>query len=233
MLKVKQFRHNLDNLGYLIYGQNHAIAIDGGAVKEIFAFIENRKLELLFVTNTHGHSDHTIGNTSLLHETHARLLRYEEIVNMGAIELERQNITIYNTPGHTDDSVCFHFDVSLITGDTLFNGTVGNCFSGNLKNFYQSIKKIMNLSQDTIIYSGHDYVQDSMQYARTIEPDNNDIEAFLNNYSPNHVFSTLMEELKVNPYLRFNEKSIIDLLKKHGLPWITELQRWQSLMAME
>jgi hydroxyacylglutathione hydrolase len=233
MLKVKQFRNNIDNLGYLIYGHNHAIAIDGGAVKEILAFIENRKLELLFVTNTHGHSDHTIGNSSLLHETHARLLRYEEIVNMGAIELERQNITIYNTPGHTNDSVCFQFDVSLITGDTLFNGTVGNCFSGNLKNFYQSIKNIMNLSKDTIIYAGHDYVQDSMQYARAIEPDNNDIEAFLNNYSPNHVFSTLMEELKVNPYLRFNEKSIIDLLKKHGLPWITELQRWQSLMTME
>jgi hydroxyacylglutathione hydrolase len=233
MLKVKQFRYNLDNLGYLIYGLNYAIAIDGGAVEEIFTFTASRKLELLFVANTHRHADHTIGNRYLLNESHARLLRYEEIINVGAIELEGQNITIYNTPGHTDDSVCFHFDVSLITGDTLFNGTVGNCFSGNLKNFYRSIKNIMNLSQDTIIYPGHDYVHDSMKYARALEPDNNDIETFLNNYNPNHVFSTLMEELKINPYLRFNENSIIDLLKKHGLPLKTELQRWQSLMAME
>jgi hydroxyacylglutathione hydrolase len=233
MLKVKQFRYNSDNLSYLIYGENHALAIDGGAIKEIFSFMENQKLNLLFVTNTHRHPDHTSGNSVLLDRSNAQLLRFEEFINTGGVGLEGQNINIYKTPGHTDDSICFHVDSILVAGDTLFNGTVGNCFSGNLKNFYHSIKKIMTLPVDTIVYAGHDYVHDAMNFARKLEPDNKYIDVFLNNYRSEHIFSTLRDEMRVNPYLRFNEKSIIGLLKKNGLPYHTEWERWQSLMSIE
>jgi hydroxyacylglutathione hydrolase len=232
MLQVKQFRYHLDNLGYLFYGEKYAMAIDGGAFDEILSFIKSLRLNLLFVTNTHGHVDHTTGNASLLKESNARLLRYEEI--RGAeIELEGQKIRIYDTPGHTVDSLCFYVDNALITGDTLFNGTIGNCFSGDLKGFYHSIKKIMSLSGSTVIYAGHDYVQEAMSFARRLEPDNEYIEIFSKNYKADHIFSRLTEELRVNPYLRFNERGIIDLLKKKGLPRKTEWQRWQSLMAID
>jgi hydroxyacylglutathione hydrolase len=232
MLQVKQFRYYLDNLGYLFYGEKYAMAIDGGAFDEILSFTQSRRLNLLFVTNTHGHADHTSGNVTLLNESNARLLRYEDI--RGAeIELEGQKIRIYDTPGHTVDSLCFHVDNALITGDTLFNGTIGNCFSGDLKGFYDSIKKIMSLSRSTVIYAGHDYVQEAMSFARRLEPDNEYIEIFSQNYKQDHVFSRLTEELRVNPYLRFNELGIIDLLKKNGLPRKTEWQRWQSLMTID
>ncbi|MGO9137436.1 MAG: MBL fold metallo-hydrolase [Syntrophales bacterium] len=232
MLKVKQFRYHLDNLGYLLYGGKYAVAVDGGAFDEILSFVESRRLELLFVTNTHGHMDHTSGNITLLKRSNARLLRYEEIHGR-EIELEGQKIGVYDTPGHTADSLCFHVDNALITGDTLFNGTIGNCFSGDLKGFYQSIKKIMSLSGSTVIYAGHDYVQEALSFARRLEPDNDYIETFANNYKPDHVFSRLTEELKVNPYLRFNEPTIIDLLKKNSLPRGTEWERWQSLMTID
>jgi hydroxyacylglutathione hydrolase len=233
MLKVKQFRHNSDNLSYLVHAEKHALAIDGVASNEILNYINIQKLNLLFITNTHGHPDHTSGNISLLNESKARLLGYEEIVSLGMIELEGQKIKIINTQGHTNDSVCFYFNNISITGDTLFNGTVGNCFSGNLENFYHSIKRIMTLPGDTLIYAGHDYVKDSMNFARMLEPDNAYSEIFLNNYNPDHPVSTLTEERRVNPYLRFNEKSIIELLNKKGLPCDTELHRWLSLMAIE
>jgi len=176
--------------------------------------------------------DHTNGNATLLNEANARLLRYEEIRGT-EIELEGQNIRIYDTPGHTADSLCFHVGNALITGDTLFNGTIGNCFSGDLKGFYQSIKKIMSLPGSTVIYAGHDYVQEAMSFARRLEPDNEYIKIFAKNYKQDHVFSRLMEELRVNPYLRFNEPGIINLLKKNGLPRKTEWQRWQSLMTID
>ena len=232
MLQVKQFRYHLDNLGYLLYGEKYAMAVDGGAFDEILSFADSRRLSLLFVTNTHGHMDHTNGNATLLNEANARLLRYEEIRGT-EIELEGQNIRIYDTPGHTADSLCFHVGNALITGDTLFNGTIGNCFSGDLKGFYQSIKKIMSLPGSTVIYAGHDYVQEAMSFARRLEPDNEYIEIFAKNYKQDHVFSRLMEELRVNPYLRFNEPGIINLLKKNGLPRKTEWQRWQSLMTID
>jgi len=208
------------------------MAVDGGAFDEILSFADSRRLSLLFVTNTHGHMDHTNGNATLLNEANARLLRYEEIRGT-EIELEGQNIRIYDTPGHTADSLCFHVGNALITGDTLFNGTIGNCFSGDLKGFYQSIKKIMSLPGSTVIYAGHDYVQEAMSFARRLEPDNEYIKIFAKNYKQDHVFSRLMEELRVNPYLRFNEPGIINLLKKNGLPRKTEWQRWQSLMTID
>ena len=232
MLQIKQFRYHLDNLGYLFYGEKCAMAVDGGASDEIFSFAESLRLKLLFVTNTHGHVDHTSGNVTLLKQSKARLLRYEEIHGR-EIELEGQKIRIYDTPGHTVDSVCFHVDNALITGDTLFNGTIGNCFSGDLKGFYHSIKKIMSLSGSTVIYAGHDYVREELSFAMSIEPDNDYIETFSKNYKPDHVFSRLSEELRVNPYLRFNELGIINLLRINGLPRKTEWQRWQSLMSID
>jgi len=47
------------------------------------------------------------------------------------------------------------------------------------------------------------------------------------------VFSTLQEELKVNPYLKFNDSRIIAVLEKKGLPVDTEYRRWESLMSLE
>jgi hydroxyacylglutathione hydrolase len=232
MLQVKQFRYHLDNLGYLLYGEKYAMAVDGGATDEILSFAESHRLNLILVANTHEHVDHTSGNAYLLKGSGARLMRREDI-NANEIELEGQKIRIYDTPGHTIDSLCFHIDNVLITGDTLFNGTIGNCFSGDLKGFYQSIKKIMSLSGSTVIYAGHDYVHEAMGFARRLEPGNEYIETFLENYEPDHVFSRLTDELRVNPYLRFNEPGIIDILKKNGLPANTEWQRWQSLMTID
>ena len=91
----------------------------------------------------------------------------------------------------------------------------------------------MALPGDTLIYAGHDYVRDSVAMAEQLEPDNPDIERFRQTYDPGHVYSTLAEELKINPYLRFNEPAIIDLLKEHGLPRATEEERWLSLMSIE
>lgn len=232
MLQLKQFRYHADNLSYLVYGKKYALAVDGGADGEILSFIDYHKLNLLFVANTHGHADHTSGNRALLHKSNARVLRYEEIENK-EIELEGRKIRVYSTPGHTADSVCFHVGNVLITGDTMFNGTIGNCFSGDTEGFYQSIKMIMSLSDSTVIYAGHDYVEEAMNFARRLEPDNEYIDVFLQKYRTDHVFSRLEEELRVNPYLRFNERSIIDLLKRNGLPAKTEWQRWQSLMTID
>jgi hydroxyacylglutathione hydrolase len=149
--------------------------------------------------------------------------------------MEGGRIEILNTPGHTKDSVCFHIDNRiLISGDTLFNGTIGNCFTGDLRSFFQSIKKLMALPTGTLVYAGHDYTKDAMLFAGNIEPDNEkNIESFLGRYNPDHVFSTLEDEYRVNPYFRFNNIGIINLLKERKLPLGTEWERWQSLMSIE
>ncbi len=232
MLKVKQFRYGFDNLGYLVYGGASALAVDGGAADAIIAFVAQNGLSLQYVANTHDHPDHTSGNAALLKGSNARLLTAEEL-QKGSIELAGMKIQIIHTPGHTNDSLCFYTGDILISGDTLFNGTIGNCFSGNLEGFYNSILKLTTLPEGTIVYAGHDYVRDSMAFAKHIEPGNQANDDFLRRYNPEHVFSTLADEKNINPYFRFNEPALIALMEKRGLPVATQWERWQSLMSIE
>jgi hydroxyacylglutathione hydrolase len=233
MLSVEQFRYDADNFGYLIYGKREAIAVDGGASQEILDFLKSNSLSLAIVTNTHGHFDHTSGNDELRKLTEAKFLDFTELPDNKEIPIDGEKISVYRTPGHTADSVCFYTGQALISGDTLFNGTIGNCFTGDLKSFYLSIKRLMALPDGTLIYAGHDYVRDSLAFARYLEPDNKEIDSFLGFYDPNQVCSTMADERRINPYLRFNEDSIIKLLVTRGLPSATEWERWTSLMSIE
>ena len=231
MLHVAQFRYSADNLAYLIYGREFAMAVDGGAVDDIAHFLEENQLNLRYVVNTHQHYDHTSGNDYLIKHYQAGHIPCRDLSLQDRLILEDEPIRIYPTPGHTEDSLCFHVGNILITGDTLFNGTIGNCFSGRIDLFYQSIKTLMALPPETIIFAGHDYVKDSIYFARRLEPDNPHLNRFLHDYDPEHVFSTLADEFKINPYLRFNDEKIIAILKNEGLSHETEWERWQSLMT--
>ena len=232
MLQIVQFRYG-DNLAYLLYGPTEALAIDGGAWQEILAFLEQNRLMLAYVTNTHRHYDHTPGDDHLLRKTKAGFLDCTAFADGEKILIDGEPVIAYRTPGHSMDSVCFHAGQNLVTGDTLFNATVGNCFTGDLKGFFDSIQRLMALPDDTRIFAGHDYVRDSLAFARHLEPDNPEIERFRQTCDPHFLYSTLAEEKQINPYLRFNEEPIIRLLQKHGLPHATEWERWQSLMAIE
>jgi hydroxyacylglutathione hydrolase len=234
MLNIEQFRYGTDNFAYILFGKEQAIAIDGGAWKETISFLKQNNLLLTIVTNTHSHYDHTSGNNHLIKETGADFINFVILPDNHEIIIDGEKIAVYRTPGHTDDSVCFHTGNLLITGDTLFNGTIGNCFSGNQKNFYLSIKRLMNLPDETIIYAGHDYIFDSLAFSRHLEPDNKDIEFFHKTHSSDIIiYSTMAEERKINPYLRFNEEAIINILRKNNFPYSTEWERWNSLMSIE
>ena len=229
-MKIKQFRYSADNLSYLVYGKSTALAIDPGASGAILRFLREKNLTLTYVANTHMHPDHTPGNRDILEHSQAEYLDNSRLRQISSILLDNEEITVFHTPGHSEDSLTFHAGDALITGDTLFNGTVGNCFSGDLEGFFQSIKRIFNHPLNTVVYAGHDYVRDAIAVAENIEPDNPDIRIFLKKYDPYHVYSTLDDELKVNPYVRYNDPRIISLLKKRGLPSVTEYQRWKALM---
>jgi len=234
MLNIEQFRYGTDNFAYIIYGEKQAMAIDGGAWKEILSSLKTKNITLKYITNTHSHYDHTSGNDHLIKATGADFLSSATLADNHKLIIDGETVLVYRTPGHTDDSVCFHTGNVLVSGDTLFNGTIGNCFSGNLKNFYLSIKRLMDLPDETIIYAGHDYIFDSLAFALHLEPDNKDIEFFRNFHSSiATIYSTMAEERKINPYLRFNDEAIINIIKGKHLPYATEWERWNSLMSIE
>jgi hydroxyacylglutathione hydrolase len=232
-MQVQQFGYNSDNLGYLVWSGQTALAVDGGAAEAMAAFARQRGLTIQAAVNTHGHADHTMGTAQLARLTGATILEPAALARTATLTVGGAPVRVYRTPGHTADSLCFHAGAFLLTGDTLFNGTVGNCFSGDLEGFYRSVLFLMSLPPETVIYAGHDYVHQSMAFARWLEPENRDIDGYLAAYDPNHVHSRLADELRVNPYLRFNQPAMIAVLRQKGFAAETELERWLSLMGIE
>jgi hydroxyacylglutathione hydrolase len=230
---IKQFRYYSDNLAYIIHGTSHAIVIDGGAVSEIISYLDINHLSLKYIFNTHSHGDHTSGNNRLLQVAGATFVSESQLIAEKTVQIENININIYDSPGHSHDSICFHVGDWLITGDTLFNGTVGNCFMNDYATFVNSIKKILALPDHTIIFAGHDYVKPAMRFAKKYALNINAVDTFLSSYNPKHVCSTLAQEKAHNIFLRLNSSEITALLQSKGLPHRNDMQRFQSLKEIE
>jgi len=232
-MKIKQFRYHSDNLAYLIHGKSDAIVIDGGAVADILSYLDKNHLTLKYIFNTHSHGDHTSGNNSLLQATEATYVSVSTLMTENNVHLEDRDIKIYQTPGHTRDSICFHVDNYLITGDTLFNGTVGNCFTNDESEFVNSLKKILTLPDQTVIYAGHDYALSAMNFAKKNNLSEKAVDSFLKVYDSKNIWSLLSQEKAHNIFLRLNSKEISDLLQSKGLPGNDDTQRFISLKQIE
>lgn len=67
-------------------------------------------------------------------------------------------LRVIHTPGHTPGSVCFHYDTTLVAGDTLFPGGPG-ATRGDAEKFAQIIAsirdKLFTLPDDTAVCPGH------------------------------------------------------------------------------
>ena len=68
-------------------------------------------------------------------------------------------IEVIHTPGHSPGSSCFIFNGKIITGDTLFVGSVGRTDlpGGDSKVMAESLKRLKKLDDNLEVYPGHDY----------------------------------------------------------------------------
>ena len=73
------------------------------------------------------------------------------------IKFGNQEMTVLDTPGHTEGATCFLIGKHLFSGDTLFPGGPGKTRSPEaLQQVIDSItKKLLVLPDDTAVYPGH------------------------------------------------------------------------------
>lgn len=73
------------------------------------------------------------------------------------IELGETKLTVMHTPGHTMGSVCYMADGVILTGDTLFSGSIGRCdlYGGDEMVMQDSLKRLVRLEGDYKLYPGH------------------------------------------------------------------------------
>ena len=118
-----------------------------------------------------------------------------------------------DTPGHTMSHVCLlsHTDTpALFCGDTLFNAGAGNCHNGGHPNelFDTFEKQLAQLQDDTLIYPGHDYLINNLQFTMDREPDNEAANAMLDAYRDQDpddaLVTTLAMERQINTFFRLD-----------------------------
>jgi hydroxyacylglutathione hydrolase len=138
--------------------------------EEILDYINKNGLQVKYIINTHGHSDHVSGNDFikkatgapiLIHETASiaevkadRKLREGDVIHIGKLTL-----TVLHTPGHTPDGISLVADNAVFTGDTLFAGSIGRSdfLGGSYHDLIVSIKsKLMALPDSFVVYPGHE-----------------------------------------------------------------------------
>lgn len=137
------------------------------------------------VVLTHGHFDHLGAVSELLDATGAPLLVHEadapgittaagtggamfgfdavappasrtltegDLITAGDVAL-----TVLHTPGHTRGSICLHSPGHVLTGDTVFAGSIGRTDfpGGDMSAMRRSIARIAELPDSTRVYPGH------------------------------------------------------------------------------
>ena len=77
-----------------------------------------------------------------------------QIIPLGALKIQ-----VIHTPGHTPGGVCFWLpqEKILISGDTLFKGTIGNISFPTARpaKMWESLKKLAELPPETRVFPGH------------------------------------------------------------------------------
>lgn len=146
-----------------------AAVIDPGFNSEkILKRVEQLKVDVKYIFNTHSHGDHTAGNSKVKDKTGAKIVAHFKSPSAKDISVKDQdimhighlNVRIIHTPGHTADGICLLVDSKLFTGDTLFVGECGrtDLRGGSAKDMYHSLfHKILSLDDNVEVYPGHDY----------------------------------------------------------------------------
>jgi hydroxyacylglutathione hydrolase len=167
----KQIRHRGDNFSYIIADDvtREAAVVDPSFnVDAIVRLLKDQNLNVKYVINTHGHTDHTAGNEDVRSSFGARVVAHRlakvnkdvAVVDGDIIKVGGVAIKVIHTPGHTPDSICLLVDNKLLTGDTLFVGECGRTDlpGGSSEEMYHSLfDKLMKLDDSVEVYPGHDY----------------------------------------------------------------------------
>ena len=168
----KQIQQHSDNFSYIIADENTketAVVDSSFNASAIIQTIRNQKLDLEYLINTHGHSDHTAGNLELKSIFGAKIVAYKQsrinfdigVENGDELAIGKVPVKVIYTPGHTIDSICLLVDnKKLLTGDTLFVGECGRTDlpGGSPRSMYDSLfNRVLELNDSVEVYPGHDY----------------------------------------------------------------------------
>jgi glyoxylase-like metal-dependent hydrolase (beta-lactamase superfamily II)/rhodanese-related sulfurtransferase len=171
----------LAHASYLLASDGEAVVVDPQRDVEIYLqAVAGKGFRIRHIFETHLHADFVSGHKELAARTGAQIYigakaraTFPHVALHDGFELRfgRAKITVFETPGHTPESICLLLTDegksaqpwAVLTGDTLFIGDVGRPdlsathtpseLAGML---YDSLhNKLMTLPEDVVVYPAH------------------------------------------------------------------------------
>jgi hydroxyacylglutathione hydrolase len=124
--------------------------------------------ELVGVLLTHAHPDHigalkelrtTVKVPVMAHESNPASYVDRALADGELVEVGSHALRVYETPGHTGDSVCYYLqdDYRVIVGDAIFEGGPGH--TSSFRDFQVTLQTlrhvILKWPDETVCYPGH------------------------------------------------------------------------------
>ncbi|MCZ2327922.1 hydroxyacylglutathione hydrolase [Bartonella sp. F02] len=226
---IEQFICREDNFGVLIHDEKsgYTAAIDAPEGNAIHKALKKRNWTLQAVFVTHHHYDHVAALAEIKQIYNATIIGPEaESDKISLLDRTLQPeekfrfgthiLSALSTPGHTLGAVSYYFPQAnlLFAGDTLFSLGCGRLFEGTPAQMLNSLKKLRQLPDKTLLYCGHEYTKDNALFALTIDPKNQKLhkkaeEIFqLRAKNAMTLPTNLGEEKEMNPFLRWDDSAV-------------------------
>ena len=218
-----------DNFAYLLIcpKTGEAAVVDPSEADPVRKEIKRQNVKLTAILNTHHHWDHVGGNKELKADCpdlkiygHAsdrgRIPEQTEFLEDGdQVLFGEQSGSFLHNPGHTSGAITYLFGKTAFTGDTLFAAGCGRLFEGTPEQMHDSLNnRIGKLPDQTELYFGHEYTENNLRFALSVESGNTEINKKLADVKvlrSSGKFSTpttIAEEKQTNPFLRCTSAEI-------------------------
>ncbi|HEX2878300.1 MAG TPA: hydroxyacylglutathione hydrolase [Polyangiaceae bacterium] len=225
-LTVHQLPAAMDNFVWALVAKDGSgvAAVDGPDADAVLALCERLGQPLTTVLNTHTHGDHIGINRDLQRRGLLARLRVigpksvadkvpginEPVGEGDHVSFGGSDAAVWLTEGHLDGHISFVFPGAVFCGDTLFAGGCGYLFDGPPGKMHASLTRLAQLPGETRVCCAHEYTQDNLRFAWSVDPDNTALAARIRRVwqlrAQGHatVPSTIADELATNPFLRVN-----------------------------
>ncbi len=217
-----------DNYIWMLHDARQAIVVDPGDPAPVQKALRDLGLQLQAILVTHHHADHVGGVDALRDATGATvygparekipgpLLRLAagDTVDVAGLHFE-----VLDVAGHTAGHIAYYCaDMGgaplLFCGDTLFSGGCGRLFEGTPAQMLDSLDQLAALPGNTRVCCAHEYTLSNLQFARAVEPGNQDLIHYLGWCEAQRAQglptlpSNIAQERGINPFLRVRETEV-------------------------
>ncbi|RDW94637.1 putative hydroxyacylglutathione hydrolase [Coleophoma crateriformis] len=217
-----------DNYAYLVVDDKtkDAVIIDPANPVEVApvlkAQIQEGKINLTAIVNTHHHWDHAGGNEKMLSEFMSEKLNViggkdcdkvqKTPANGQGFNIGDIKVTALYTPCHTQDSICWLMEdntgKAIFTGDTLFHGGCGRFFEGSAEEMHTALNKTLAAVPDeTVVYPGHEYTKANVKFGISVLQSEavKKLQAFAEDNKETQGKFTIGDEKKHNVFMRVDD----------------------------